>query len=267
MSTSAKAQILPRAAALPTDLRRPTRILIASLMPVGPAAVAILRFILPYSDTDSNSTAVAKIATHAGTERAVLWLSVVAMLTLVPGAMAAIKLASRRAPRLAAAAGLLLIPGYLALPAVMLTDNIGIAATAHAVGPATVARIVSLATSQPTTSLLSVVFVAGHLLGTVILSLALWQSKTIPALAAAGLGASQLLHLAAALSGNHPLDLIGWGLTSAGLACAAVTILRLSDDEWEPRALPALIPPQMHEAEARQWARGPQLSRVGHDRR
>ena len=57
-------------------------------MPIGPLAIAIVRGILPYNTTDSNTALAAKVAAHQGAETAVIWLTFVALLTLIPGVIA-----------------------------------------------------------------------------------------------------------------------------------------------------------------------------------
>jgi hypothetical protein len=220
------------------DLRTRRRWFAAILMPIGPLAVAILRFILPYNTTDSAATIVAKVAAHRGAERAVLWLTVVAFLTLVPGAFAAIKLASRRAPVLAAIAACLVIPGYLSLVGVALIDNVAYAGVSHHVNQATVTTLADVVNKLPTTSLLSNIFVAGHLIGTVVLAFALRKARVVPTAGWVILGISQPMHLVAAMSGNHPLDLIGWGMTAIGMGYAAFAVTRTRDDDWDLPPLP-----------------------------
>ncbi len=39
-------------------------------MPIGPLAIAVVRGILPYYTTDSNTVMAAKVAAHQGTETA-----------------------------------------------------------------------------------------------------------------------------------------------------------------------------------------------------
>ncbi len=222
----------------PPDLRKRSRWFAAILMPVGPLAVAILRFILPYKTMDSATVVVAKVAAHPGAEDAVLWLCVVAFLTLVPGAYAAIKLASRRAPVLAAVAAFLVIPGYLSLIGVALIDNVAYAGVSHHVNQASVTTLSDLVNKLPTTSLLSNIFVAGHLIGTVVLAFALRKARAVPTAGWVILAVSQPLHLAAAMSGSHPLDLIGWGMTAIGMGYAAVAVTRTRDDDWDLPPLP-----------------------------
>ena len=66
-------------------------------------------------------------------------------------------------------------------------------------------------------SLTGTLFVFGHLIGTIILGLALWRSHAVPSWAALLLAVSQPIHLASVLLGSRPLDLVGWGGTAAGL--------------------------------------------------
>ncbi len=218
---------------MPPDLRTRSRWLAAILMPIGPLAVAVLRFILPYKTMDSATAVVAKVTAHPGEEKAVLWLCVVAFLTLVPGAYAAIKLASRRAPVLAAVAAFLVIPGYLSLIGVALIDNVAYAGVSHHVNQASVTTLSDLVNKLPTTSLLSNIFVAGHLIGTVVLAFALRKARAVPTAGWVILAVSQPLHLIAAMSGNHVLDLIGWGMTAIGMGFAALAVTRTRDDDWD----------------------------------
>ena len=217
----------------PPDLRGASRWFAAIMMPIGPLAVAILRYALPYNTTDSPSSAVAKIAAHPTSEHLVLWLTLLAMLTLVPGAYAAVKLASRRAPILAAIAGLLLIPAYLCLFGVALVDEVGITATKGTVSVATVGTIATLVNDLPTTTIFSAVFVAGHVIGSILLAVALRRSQRVGLAGCLILGISQPIHLIAAISGDHPLDLLGWGMTAVGMAFASRALIALSNDEWE----------------------------------
>jgi hypothetical protein len=215
------------------DLRTASRWFAAVLMPIGPIAVAILRFALPYNTTDSPATSVAKIAAHPTSERLVLWLTLLAVLTLVPGALAAVKLAARREPVLAAAAAVLIIPAYLSLFGVALVDEVGITAAKGTVSVATVGKIATLVNDFPTTTILSAVFVAGHVIGSILLAIALRRSRRVGFLGCLILGVSQPIHVVSAVSGIHLLDLIGWGLTAVGMAFAARALISLPNDEWE----------------------------------
>ncbi|MEO6999640.1 MAG: hypothetical protein ABI112_16290 [Terracoccus sp.] len=214
------------------DLRTTSRWFAAVLMPAGPLAVAGLRFAMPYNTTDSVPTTVAKIATHPSSEGLVLWLSLIATLTLVPGALAAIKLSSRGAPILSATAALLIVPAYLSLYAVGLVDYIAMSVTVHTVDPVAVARIADFVNQLPTTTIPTNIFVVGHVFGSIVLAVALWRSRQVKLVGCLVLGVSQPIHFAAAVTGNHVLDLIGWTMTAAGMAFAARAVIALHNEEW-----------------------------------
>jgi hypothetical protein len=82
------------------------------------------------------------------------------------------------------------------------------------------------------------IFVVGHIVGTVLLGFALWRSGSVHWIWAVLMGISQPLHLLAAMTGNHPLDLLGWGLTALVMGVAAVRVLRTDDDDWD-------VPPRL----------------------
>jgi len=75
--------------------------------------------------------------------------------------------------------------------------------------------------------------VFGHLIGTIILGLALWRSGAVPSWAAILLAVSQPIHLASVMLGNRPLDLVGWGGTAVGFAAAGWALLQTSNEDFD----------------------------------
>jgi len=138
----------------------------------------------------------------------------------------------------------LAFPGFIALVAGgSLADLI-----IHATGTGTIDRelgfqVASAAQSSPQSAVLGGVFVLGHLVGTVILGVALWRSHTVHWSFAAALTISQPIHLVSAMTGNHPLDLVGWGLTAIGFGAAGWKLLHTPNDEFD-------LPPILHGAPA-----------------
>ena len=86
------------------DLRTFDRILAAILMPLGPAAAAVTRYVIPPEPVGAAVTA------DPGSQRLVLAMGVVITFTIVPGALAALRLLRRRAPRLTLWTGAFLVP-------------------------------------------------------------------------------------------------------------------------------------------------------------
>lgn len=221
----------------PTDQRRRTRLLAAVLLPVGPAAIAVLRLILPYGTTDGSEAMVTAVQAAPGRHSVVLWLGLAAILTLVPAAVWVGRLTRRHAPRLTAAALILLVPGYLSLGWLMGSDVLLWSGATAGVDVATMARLVEA--THPTTAIAAIVFVIGHVIGTVLLGIAMWISRAVPRWAAVLTIVSQPLHfVAAVIVGSPTLDLAAWGMQAIGFAVAAVAIVRLPDDEWDLPPVP-----------------------------
>ena len=60
-----------------------------------------------------------------------------------------------------------------------------------------------------------------------LLAVALWRGRAIPAWAALALGLSQILHFAfAVIRPDHLLDGCAWGLTAVAFAVAALSLAR-----------------------------------------
>jgi predicted membrane metal-binding protein len=125
------------------DLRRVSPWLAVLLLPVGPTAVAVLRFVMPYNTVDDSDTIAGKVIAHPDAQSLVIWLGLVATLTLVPAVLWIAGLTRPHAPRLTVAAVLLLVPAYLVLAWISASDLLlwagsrnGLDATALADRPA-----------------------------------------------------------------------------------------------------------------------------------
>jgi hypothetical protein len=177
------------------------------LLPIGPAAIAILRLILPYDTTDDPATIVQKAAAAPGTMNWVIWLGFVGMLTLAPAVIWIAAKTRDQAPKTTTAAVVLLVPAYLSLGLLVAED----AATLN-----------GTTISHPALDAATGVFVAGHVIGTVLLGAAMWQAG-FPRWAAAATAISQPLHfVAAVLVVSHELDFAAWGLNAVGFAAVAL---------------------------------------------
>jgi hypothetical protein len=222
--------------ALDVGTRRPEvrwrgRTIAGVLLPVGPAAVAVLRFVLPYETTDSSKEVVREVAAHQSTQSAVVWLGFVATLTLVPAVFAAGKVARSASPRLTAAALAFLVPAYLAIGWLVTSDAAVLFSVRHGLSLADAAD--SYDSLHPAVLVAGAVFVVGHVVGTVLLGCALWRGDAVPRVVALAVLVSQPLHfVAAVVLGSHWLDLFAWGLNAAGFAAIALVVFRMTDEDW-----------------------------------
>jgi hypothetical protein len=204
---------------------RGTSLVLAVLMPLGPALVLVLRLLLPGFTADGATQSAAAVAQSPGRESAVLWLGYLATLTLVPGVIAAGALARRGAPRLATWAVALLVPAYLSMGALITGDAVLWSGNRAGLPTATTGAVYDAL--HPSIGVAVGVFVLGHVIGTVLLGLALLRSRTIGAPFAWALTISQPLHFVAfVLLGIQALDVVAWALTTVGMAAAAVALVR-----------------------------------------
>jgi hypothetical protein len=225
--------VAERAYGTRTDLRTGGRVLAAVLLPVGPAAVAVLRFILPYTTAESSATAVRMVAAHQSAQSAVVWLGFLACLTLVPGVIYAGRVVARQAPRLAAVATVLLVAGYISLAWLTVGDAYLLYGVRHHLPQDVLTGMYDGV--HPAAAVAGVLFVLGHVFGTIVLGVGMLRGRVVPAWAAVTTIVAQPVHfVAAVIVGSHALDLLGWGLNAVGFAALSVAVLRLSNDEWSP---------------------------------
>ena len=223
-----------RSTTLSPDLRHSSRVLSALVLPIGPAAVAVLRFILPYTTADTPRDAVREVAAHQTAQSVVVWLGFVACLALVPGVIFAGRVVGRRSPRLAAAATVLLVVGYISLAWLTVGDAFLLLGTKRHL-PTSVLVSMYDGSVHPAAGVAAVLFVLGHVLGTILLGVGMLRGRVVPTWAAVATIIAQPVHfVAAVILGNHPLDMVGWGLNAIGFAALSVAVLRLPDDEWAP---------------------------------
>ncbi|MBO9522675.1 MAG: hypothetical protein J7518_14165 [Nocardioidaceae bacterium] len=234
MSSTSLAGTASAPAAPPAGLRRATRLLAATVLPLGAIAIAVLRFVMPYYTTDSGTEIARSIAAHQDRQNAVVWLGFVAVLTMVPAVLWVGRVTARTAPRLTAAALLLLVPGYLSLALLVSSDAVALYGVKHGLPTKTVADMYT--SVHPVVLIAGVVFVIGHVLGTILLGTAMLRGRSVPAWAAVATIVAQPLHFVAAVAvGSHTLDLVAWGLNAVGFAAVSVAILAMSDDAWASR--------------------------------
>lgn len=188
--------------------------------PIGPLAIAALRWLLPYDTTDEPATVIAKVASHPGAQSAVLWLSLLALLTLPLGILVVGAVAVRVRPVLGTVAAVLAWFAFATLPFLVGPDQIALAGVEAGLPNATTAALLTASVVHPVSTAATVLWVAGHILGLVLLGVALWGA--VPWWAVTALIVSQPLHfVVAVIAPNHVLDGLAWLLTTVGFAVTA----------------------------------------------
>ncbi|EWT04251.1 hypothetical protein N864_15025 [Intrasporangium chromatireducens Q5-1] len=223
----------------PRDVRRTWQWLLALSAPVMAAGIAVLRFTLPFNTLDTPDEAFSKLVANPTFTSAQVWFGFLTPV-VISGVLAVLWVTRRRVPVLATVAGVLCVLGYTALAAADSVSPVLADVVAHGgLDTASVRPIAAAleAMPQPTTAV--TVFVIGHLAGTVLLGIALWRSRVLPAWVGIALAVSQPVHLVSAMTGNHPLDLAAWGATALCMGLAGAAVLRMSPDEFDLPPAPA----------------------------
>jgi hypothetical protein len=198
---------------------------LAAVVVLGPLSVAVLRALLPYNTPDNAATVTAKVAAHQGAQNATLWLTLIAMMTLVPGVIAVGLLAARHSRILGTWGMALAVASFSLLWATTTIDFAALAGARSGIGASSTTALLGNLTASPPMTVATTAFIIGHILGTVLIGAALLRARMIPAWTAWALTISQPLHFVfAVITPVRALDAAAWGLTTIGFAAAAYSI-------------------------------------------
>ena len=205
------------------------RVALAVAAPIGALAVGVGKLLLPYDSSADGAGVLDGIAAHPGLTDALLWSRLLIAVALLPGVLVAGLAALRGAPRLATTA---LLVAFLAWAAALVFPDVdGTARAALDTGAprdATVALLDHLNSFAVAPAPVAVgIFVIGHIVGTVLLGLALWRSRAVSPVFGWLLAVSQPLHFVAfVVLGIPALDFAAYGLTAIGFAAAGIAFAR-----------------------------------------
>jgi hypothetical protein len=213
------------------DVRTVSRWFGAVALVVSGVAITAGTLFGPAGDGDSVSVTLMKTATHRGDQRALIVANLLAVCVL-PAMLYLMRMARRGSPRLAVAGGVIAFTGWLAGLLSLGALSVVILHASEMPDRAQAIRLMTAITSDWTVSALVVVFVVGHLLGMLLLGAALWRAGVAPAWVAGLVGFAPIAHLAVHTS-SKTLDASAYGLVAVGLAGCAVSLLRISDADWD----------------------------------
>ncbi|KAB2381614.1 DUF4386 family protein [Actinomadura montaniterrae] len=228
-----------RTSAARRDHRRYWRLLLAAAAPVAGLTLAVTSALTPYGlGDDDDSAAVAAIAAHRGAVEANMWLGVLFVTTLVPGAIAVLWVCRRRNPTLTAVAGTVVLLGFLSSAGNTNTDLLVLAGLDKGVAPGTLATLSGAMNGMAVVSVALLPMLIAITLGRILLGVLLWRARVAPRWMAAALVAAPFVEFVNVTGGNAQ-PAIGWALTGVGFASATVALLRMRDDEFDLPPLPA----------------------------
>ncbi|GAA1934589.1 hypothetical protein GCM10009775_28150 [Microbacterium aoyamense] len=183
-------------------------------------------------DTGSGDETLAFYAAHGGAMTVATIVSLIGSLLVVPGVLAALRVLRPTRPRLSLAAGILMIAGYIAYFGIVFTnyDTIALARFTVDAGAALDERA-----AIPGAIVVFLLFVAGNLVGTLLLGLAVILSRSLPWWAGALIIGWPVGHVVNLVVGSEWFAVAGGALEVIGLCVVAVAALRLSNAEWAAR--------------------------------
>ena len=209
------------------DVQAVSRRFGAAVLVIGPLGLVVSSLFQVASDDDSVSASLAKIAAHPSGERAVI-ISDLLVTAMLPALLYLMRLAGPRAPRLTLVGGAVSFAAWMAglysvgasdllyLRAAQLTDRASAVSLVHAV------------TSDAAFVLPEILFVVGHMLGLLLLGIALWRSRAVPRWAAALVGLAPLAQVP--VHDSAVGSAVAYGLFLIGMGACAVALLRAPAD-------------------------------------
>jgi hypothetical protein len=218
------------------DVRRFQRMAAAVVLLVPATTIAIGRLVV--TDDSDTRKALDLIAADPGRHFTFALLGFFAMLTVVPAFLAAARLARRRRPLLTMIALGVNLVAYLGGWALAAIDNMYLAGGMLPVAQRDgAAALIDAMWSDGLAGISTLLMVIGHVLGAILMGLALRGS--IPTVGWVAMILSQPGHVFAFVVFPSPvMDALAWGLMALAFAICAVTVLRTPDDDWDlpPRA-------------------------------
>ena len=154
---------------------------------------------------------------------------------MIPAVLAAGRLSRRSAPLLSLIATGLAVLGWAAIYAPIALDSVARQAAAVQGQPAEVVDLYDrFAGKDLGLSIAFGFFIVGHVIGTALVGVALWRSRSVPGWAAALVVVGSVLHPVARVAvGSKFLDVAAALFLAAGFAAVARTVWRVPDADWD----------------------------------
>jgi hypothetical protein len=156
-------------------------------------------------------------------------------LLMIPAALGAARLAGRGAAKLSFIAGTLVAAGYACYFAVLLPDLTTFAMVRVGGPMADFARVLDARQEDAAGTWVFLLFILGNIVGTVLLGLALWRSRSIARWAAVAIMVWPPMHIAGLAAGVEWFEVAGAALQGLGFAAVAIRLLQRSNPQREYR--------------------------------
>lgn len=195
----------------------------ATALVIGPLGLVLSSLFQVAGDDDSVSASLAKIAAHPSGEHAVIICDLLVAF-MVPAVLYLMRLAGSRAPWLTLIGGTVSFAAWLAGLFSVGASDLLYDHAAQSPDRTSAVSLVHAVTADAAFTVPAFLFIVGHMLGLLLLGIALWRSRAVPRWAAALVGLASLAQVPVHDSGVG--SAVAYGLLLIGTAGCAVTLLR-----------------------------------------
>ena len=206
--------------------RGTARLLAAIAATLGPLLFAAAGLVAPY-DTDASSKEIAReIAGNQGATELSVWLWTVGTVLFLPGLVAVALLAVARSARLGLWGSVLFGTGLIAVNATPNLDIVALGGFEKGVSQDSLVRIADGVNELAVVNGPILYFVAAHVVGAILLGVALLRGRVIPAWAAWLLILSMPLNVAGYVIGIAPLTALSFVMAAVAFAYVGLALVR-----------------------------------------
>jgi hypothetical protein len=178
---------------------------------------------------ETGADSLAAAAAHPVLLHNVVLFGMLGALLMMPAAFGAARLAGRGAAKLSFIAGTLVAAGYACYLAVLLPDLTTLAMV-RVGGPLDdFARVLDARQEDATGAWVFLLFVLGNIVGTLLLGLALWRSRSIARWAAVAVMAWPPMHIIGLAAGVEWFEVAGAAAQGLGFAAVAIRLRQRRD--------------------------------------
>jgi hypothetical protein len=223
MTTTSSHASSGTAAAVPGGTAR----LLAGIAAVlGPLMFAAAFLVSPYDTSDSTKEIVRAIAGHQGAMELSVWFWTVGTVVFAPGLVAVGLLATARSTKLGLWGSVLFGTGLLAVTATPSLDAVALGALDKGVGLDTLAKVADGTNGLAVVNAPLLYFIAAHVIGAILLGIALLRGRIVPVWAAWLLILSMPVNVAGYMSGLAVVVVVSFVMLAVPFAFAALVLVR-----------------------------------------
>ncbi|MEV5613719.1 hypothetical protein [Streptomyces sp. NPDC052225] len=204
----------------------PARTTMAVVALLGPVLFILAFLFEPYGLDADDKGMVRGIAEHTGQMKADLWIWLAASLVLTAAVLVVGVYAMARSPKLGLAATLLFGGAVLLINGTPSTDAVTLAGLDKGIDQPALLTLQKGIESLPQLNVAIIGFVAGHVIGSILMGVALLRSRAVPVWAAWAVIVAMPLNVAGWISGVEALAIVGFAALAVGFGAVGLSIAR-----------------------------------------